>query len=830
MTDESGPQCDARSATAAASVDEGDKKNPAAIAPAACTVDKPAADGVANGAGLASIDESLSLRTTDKPQQPVKHVDSRFLGCEIGIVQFGATGVSESRRTWSEQLIAVQRDDYAGVGDESDPVFAQACAALSSFRVVVLRHQNGCQQRAESLLKQVSYWATGREPHRKLLGVANDFALQLGELAMPEAWPQQFHGSLVMLERRQEPMTTRFLSSNNSAKIKMLCQRLESSDARLLITLAAEYDAGEGSLDPFDKCIRTLEVANAAKPPPAEARLAVESSFDVIPRMIAGLFEGLKVEEFRALVDDLAVGLDPLQTASAPSPDDAKSLQRAAEPTRHQRWKAGEIDHVLAELGVQYVVSGVESSASNRGGRASGYYLADSGSSLYGEPGWVITRNPMLLANRCDRLLDRYLGSAMSARFGEAFMALVARLDGAGVREASAEWLMAGWKRAISASAEVDAAAKSLCALVEYLQPSDGRADLALAVIDRLASGVVEAELLFQHEAGLAPLVGALEALTVEGQVDAGRLWEQLMVDADVGVSAQRMSESLSASLWAMLRLSSRWPAEVARAVARVLAEVTAPATPWRRMARDLQPLDLAPRLVPRTLDNLLNRVVPFAPAVWTGFAKGVVLAFESSVREALARPVGWRCASSASERLAEEGQRLALASLCSLAPHVYSAINEEWLKLIVPIDASTAEVPGLLGRLLAMSRLESDVEPALWLAGQGELSATDIVRFLRGIAIGLQQSKVLRQEEAGPLLSQLTDGLRDLLPLNLRRELQQRARDSVESLVALRDHLEEIEARDSLAEIRRRIRATQAVIRNLSAPKQSTARGRATG
>jgi hypothetical protein len=784
-------------------------------------------------AKASTADEATAVAATEDNASLIgsqRSVSYSFIGARFeGATNFGAGANDDRRYNWIERLVAIEREHCASHGDHTDPVFHQACQAFDDFRIIVLRHQQGCQIRAEALLKRISHWASGRERACKLLGVPNDFALPLSELATPGDWPEHFHGSLIMLERRQEPMTTRFLSANNSVGVRSLCQRLAASDTRLIIALAAEWDSNEGSLDPFDKSARTLEVTHADRPERIAAVEMGESAFDAVPRIVAGLFQGLKVDEFCALVDELAAGLHKLPEVPPPELAEGKKPPPSP-PTRLQRWQAGDIDLVLGELGVRYLVSSPDASASAWASRTGGYYLADE-RNPYGEPGWVIAHHPALLAGRADHLLDRYLGGTPSDRFREAFLAALARLEGAGVREVSADWLLKGWARARAVQVDLDAAARNFVALLEYLQPDNASAELARSVIDRLAGELVESELGFQQEAGTAPLHRGLgEQAQSDEQADAHLLWEKLVGDPDCGEAARTLSERQTALCWLLLRLSRRWPVDVARAVARVLCEVADASTPWRDMARALETLDGVPRFAAVVLDHLLKLSLTIAPDLWTCFAGGVAQAYEASAREALAHAAAPKARlSAASAQAAANGQRLAFACLHALAPRVYATDERQLppmrlLKLVGPGNSALGDGPALIGRLLAMSHVDVDMNPALGSAGQGELPAADIVRFLRALTLGLQGDETLTPEDVNHTLAQVGGALRAALPSQLRRDLTQQARESLESLIGARDHFESTGERAPLTEMKRRIRATQAIVRNLAAPATSPA------
>jgi hypothetical protein len=750
-----------------------------------------------------------------------------FIGGSFNATSFGGDFLAEKLSTWAEELKEVDRRWLVGGSDALDPVFEQARETWARFHILVLRYHPGERRRAEDLMQRVTRWAGEAEPGRKLLSTGNHLALHLKELALPEVWPKTSHHSLIFLARRNDPHTARFFSMSNGVEVKGLRQRLESTDTRLVVSLAAEWDAVEGALDAFDDGICTLEVASARRRSTPTVDDRADSAFDGVPRIIAGLFAGLKVGEYRDLVGQF---LPPLPEPAAPpvkpdgKPDEA--ARQPVPPTRHERWLAGDVDRVLAELGIRYEMAAGDAGTHLGDRREAGYYLDDD-ASPYADPGWVIANHPALLEGRVDQLLARYLGArTASRRYQEAFVACLARMDAAGIHEVSARWLADGWAAALDASADADLAARRLGWLVEYLQ--SGRKDperlFAREVVDAFAGDAAELELRFQLEQGDAPVRRALEALAQDdGTVPVQQLWGRLVDDPESGPPTRRFADKQAATIWALLQLARSWPAEVARAIGNALSRVIDPASPWRLLARELDALDHVPRSAALNVKHLLVLMLEVAPGRWTSFAEGVIEAFSGAIERATAKESSSSRLSPAQRDAACTGQRLAFACLDSIAPLLYGADAEKKSRVLRQLcvgGGDAAHNPAALGRLLAMSYFPVDEAPMLGPLGEGSPALGDIVRFLCGIAETFHGDETLSPPHVNEALAQIAAGSRTLMSLASRRALAAQAREGLEAQSAIRDQLEAIGERSALATIRKSIRASQAVIRSLGAGK----------
>jgi hypothetical protein len=763
------------------------------------------------------VEGGEALGKLDRPSE-VKNYN--FSGTFFGL-SFGDAHHAEKRLTWPMALRRIEPSEcYAG-RDVPDAVFNAACAVWTTQRIIVLRHQQGALDRAERLLYRLALWANEHDPSLKLMGTANDVVLPLGDLASDEAWPADSHGALVLVQRRQDPKTTLFLCSNNGVGVKGLQERLQARNSRLLISVAAEWDAAEGRLDPFDKSVRTLEVTAVGQRASAARTSDDESSFDAVPRIVASLFEGIGVQEFQSLVDDLLVGIAAPESAPvvATAPDPAHSFKL----TRHQRWLTGDVDRVLAELGVRYLVAPTESGLLPGQLRSVGYCLTDP-SSPYAESGWVIAHHPALLGRRADSLLDRYLvDDIASNRYREAFRPMLARLDEAGVCTVSADWLMSAWQRALARQVHPGLIGERLFSVVEYLSSDcqGSEPQLALQLINALAADVVASELTFQVELGLQPLRKLFPRTTDDDLIAPIEVWQRLRAVSAASSAIGTLEYRQITSLWALMLLARRWPRAVAIALARVLDESSAADTPWRQAAVELPALNAVARYASLALHYLLALAACEEPAVWTAVADGVIQAFKDDAQASMSTTTS-RAVPASGRGRAVWGQRLAFLCIYALVPQIETKERSDSLlcrlDLLSEAERRKAGDDGLIGRLLAMAHLSTDDQPMLGPAGAGTLPVADIVRFLRAIALELQADEDVTATKASDLLLAIAAGLRAVLPRQQRRALLGQARESLESQQLTRDEFEAEDNLDMVRLVRRRIRATQLVLRSLSA------------
>jgi hypothetical protein len=784
-----------------------------------------------------SLSDRSSPQDADKGQKPGKldrQAESKtyhFYG-EVHSPVFDGARYAELRVTWASALRHIERGDCDTVIDETDPVFASACQAWAEQRIIVLRHQKGELHRAERLLLQLSHWASGRNAALKLMGVPNDVVLPLGDLAADEAWPADSDGALLLVQRRRDPKTTLFFSSNNGVGVRALHERLRARNSRLLISVAAEWDDGEGRLDPFDKSVKTLEVTSSANRQPGIQAADEDSPFDAVPRLVASLFEGLGVEEFHAVVEDLLSGIAaPAPVAPAPASqatpreparDSAALASAPVPPSRHLRWLAGDVDRVLAELGVHYAVAHAAIGPVPAKTLGAGYCLADA-ASPYAEPGWVIARHPALLARRASSLMDRYLASdSSSPRFRDAFLVTLARLDATGVRPVSSDWLVGAWHRAVAQQAPPDQIGERLFTLLEYLasDSQDGESRLVLPLIEALADHVVSEELRFQAEAQAEWLHEVCRQEASEGDAGPYAAWQRLGGGPLAG-AVGRLKARQTTALWALLLLSRRWPRPVAEALARVLDQVSAPGTPWGLAESALPPLRFVARFAALALHHLLALSASHAPDVWISASTGAIQRFGEAVREAFDREAKRQAPASTRQGGALHGQRLAFLCLCTLAPLIEpEAPDASVLRRLELLPQEGRRPPNdaaLIGRLLAMAHFAAEEQPRLGPAGAGILPAGEMVDFLRAVTLEMQGDEQVSAPQAGNALRDIGAGLRSVLTLQQRRELMALVRSSIEAQQMVRDDYERDEQIEKVRLMRRCIRASQAVLRSLS-------------
>jgi hypothetical protein len=744
-------------------------------------------------------------------------VGNTFYGTSFG----DGHSAADRRRTWADELKRAERSWFATGTEMADPVFDAACSQWDRFRIVALRYQRGERPRAEKLMRRIVYWASGAEPSRKLLSTSNELTLSLRDLAAPETWPQEHRGSLVYLARRDDPHTARFFSISNDVEVRGLQERLEKTDIRLVVSLAAAGDTTEGALDPFDDSVCTLEVSAARPPERPERSDEPESGFDQVPRIVVGLFPGLGIAEYQKLVTQILPALAPSAQPGARAADSMGGSSAARPLSRHERWIAGEVDQVLAELDIRYETGTLGDPSPLADQRPAGYYLA-SETSPYADPGWIVTTFPALLVNHMDALLDRYLQGNGSPRFQEAFLTCLVRTDSVGVRPVTPQWLMQGWRTSLETQADADLITRQVCSLAIYLHTGDQAAESGVVhpLIAALAVEAADLETRFQRELAPEPLREALCHFETRDPPDPMAVWESLQDNPAAQAAVANLGAKQAAALWAVLRLSRDWPEQGAQALAEALRRVTSPVTPWRASGATTQ-LDLVPRFAALNLDHLLSHLLEQWPELWASVAQGVAQVYGGVAAAVMAGEPASR-QTPARQQAASDGQRLALALLTSLESKLWSDHADEMqlLRTLCFSMGDTACDCALLGRLLAMSCVAVDKEMMLGGAGEGTPSSRAVVRFFRKVAFELQGDEELTRDQVDEALTRLGSGLRAVLPPKARRALVEQTRLVLESQSGQYDYFERTGNRAELAAMRKHVRASRAVLRNLGAGK----------
>lgn len=723
-------------------------------------------------------------------------------------------------RNWDHELQEVSPRWLQGTRTEADPKFETLVEAWPRYRILVIRYARGERKHAELLAQRLAHWSLQTRRSRKVLGAGTYVTASFRDLAAPGHWPEERHGSMIYLHRRNDPQAARFLSMSNGVEVKHLSQRLEDSDCRLVLSLVAEWDADEGVLDALDESIFTLELSSTEPTRFEEGALQSASPFDTVPKLVAGLFPGLPLAEFLELVSEFQPCLERKADSSVPSGGKTKEPKPPPLLTRHQRWTAGEVDEVLKELGIRYEISPTDSTLVLGAQRAPGYYLVDEACS-FNDAAWVISNHPALLARHTEYLLTRYLSGRCSERLLESLKPCLARLDSAGIHGLDAALVIRVLHHVIAEGTGIGDAVELMTGLVGYvngLRPAERR--LSSSLLEQLADQAASLELQFQGEIGLEPLL-KFSSLIEQGDspLAASQLWPFLWSEGQTSQLLRQFSDRQSLLVWAMLRMASIDAAESARALNRAIRGVRTDATTWGQLRTQYSYLREVPCSLALNIHRLGNLVTRTIPASWMALVRGTVEAFGEATRMALAGD-----SAKVPRDATEAGYRLARVWRDSFAETLDSCGDVEKSSLLGQmglVGESPPDVMEMVGRMLAMSMLRVDVDPYLGPLGEEAQSMGDTVRFLRATAIIIGESKLFAADQSSAAVASIVKGLRAYLPLANQRDLTAAVRMAMDSQLSARDILEAVDDRKALASIRRGIRASRTLIRGIAADRR---------
>ena len=396
-----------------------------------------------------------------------------------------------------------------------------------------------------------------------------------------------------------------------------------------------------------------------------------------------------------------------------------------------------------------------------------------------------------------------------------------------GIHDVSADWLVGSLGDALEAKLDTDLAGRRFCALVEYLQSGskDRNHKFAVSVIERLGIEAANLELMFQKGTGnhqIQMLFTRYEQSDDESRSKS--IWEGLANIEELNADRQTFVVRQVGLIWTMLQLGTNWSSQVAKSCALVLNQVTDPESPWRQSARQMPGLNATPRHAAMVLKYLVSVSLDVAPWLWTSFAKGVVDEFSASILRCSDKESASRRFALVDPISAVSGQRLAFACLEGMATALYGEEDGKRQRALRHVFGSGTQATGepeIYGRLLAMSCFPVDPEPMFGPLGEGSPSVGDIVRLLRATALGLQADETIDSEQVNQGMAQTLAGFRALVPLELRRNLSTQAKQALDSQFQALDLAEAAGVERSVRQnIRKRIKASQAVIRSLGAGK----------
>lgn len=704
------------------------------------------------------------------------------------------------------------------------PELVERYAALArERRMQVFEHGDAMRPDAEVALHAVAQALKGRLGDRKLLTSGFDIQFPLHSLYGNKDWSARVRRAVIFLYRSADDNAGQFFRNDN--KTAMLRKQLDAVDAYLLVVVSAagsRQPAGAADAARHFWCFDAL--APEATQPAVPEPMALDT-FDARLLMCVTWFPGLGAAEFRTLVDAVLPEPPPSPpepAAPATPPAVAGAASAAAPPpsppTREQRWRAGDTDRVLADLGVAFHLPADLTGPPGRSMDA-GYHLIDPGQrSTAGH--WILRRSPMLLVQHLNPLMALYLGNQMSARFRSGLLNLLFRLDSAQVHRLDADWLA---QRFIAAADDSPDASRHLVdLLVATLDRSDGESlvqqvALSLArhacdheqgLLARLPSDALAAAWAAAHPPAPDPdeLGNALD--TSVGRDTSDRFWSFL----DNSEATRNLVGMAAGRQLAVLKVLMALCPHQRRTAAAALHLMLARGALHASAAASGTAVDQLSRLVLRW--ELVQLVID-APLRWLACVEAVAPGDDATTPTVVAAPPPRpgrptpTALSPAARALASDSLAALVYQLITHSPQSLPAALGEVLLDDAHWPRAAQALSKLLLALLTPDGQDSD-EP-------DTIGAGVVVWLYRTLAGALlHRDRATALTVAAPLQA-LAMPLREALHPAQRRAIADSARENQDSLLSRRDFFEALQLREQLAAERRSLLAMQCVVRAFS-------------
>lgn len=586
---------------------------------------------------------------------------------------------------WEDELHEVRRlPEPAHALDKEEA--EHRTQALRASRLLLLRHSPSRQQDAEAGMQGVLHALRQREPERKAFAGSDDAEIQLRKLARG-GWREDRRGSVIYLYRSGDPAVLNFF--NNIEQVDALCARLAEMDCYLLLTVSTTGTATLKCEHELGKHIGLWSFESDRQADSDQFGQILAGRFELTLASCAALFPGLGAGEFTSLVKLLTA---PAATQAGTAPPSA-----AAPPTRQERWRVGERDLVLAELGLRMQMPPQAEDTSEAA--HAGIFFADAARRAE-IPTWLYERHPFLLSEQLEALTAHYLTPQASRRFGIGYRRFVQQLDTIGVRPLSAAWLIR------QAQAALDGAApfmvmQRVVDLVSSLPEQHNKEQLICDLLGGVASMIVLEESHLQEqlqERGLHAAPGE-EAIS-----DPFGFWRGLhdMQAARKLIERAAQRQAILIALFMDVPLGT--PETVAKTLGDAVSECDAGHRQWLRAAGLERPRQPSRSLAGMTCRDYRSLLLRHDPPQWLALAAGVAQVRHLPVQTR--RWLAWDCLYSLAASLEDLPDSLWPAA-------VYDALigNDSGRRIgqvLAPLLLSTQPRPGVA--------LVVDAESTLWI------------------------------------------------------------------------------------------------------------------
>lgn len=773
--------------------------------------------------------EPTDPEVPDRPVSLREEVTSQVLN-GAGIVKgnqinnhnfFGADARAASPDAWQDDLIEVALPPSAQ--DGGYPELEQHLEALLRTHVLLVRHTPtpGAEAQARTVVRAAVHALQGRQPGRQAFSSKFDRPFPPQNLCHTARWREDRQNAVFYLFRSDDPASLSFFNANVEP-VRDLCSRLRQMNCYLVLTVAIPARTSLREQGALAELIALWSIDDGQHHATTDFVSATSSNFDATLGLCAALLPGLAPDEFVVLVDMLlpAVGLSVQTTAPAAVVDSAQAAPPPPEPSREQRWRQGDRDRVLAELGIalQPPPSGNDVAA---GASESGLFFSDPVFQL-GMPVWLYAKFPLLLATQVDALTRHYFSAAASPRYCVGYRRLLLRLDAVGARRLELSWLMACLREALSGGLAQLGAQRFAELLVEISNNGDGQQLMARCI-------TAIAALLPEYESDLALQLadaGLLHDFAARRLTPySPRFWEAVSERPDGAALLGQTTWRQLIVVDLLQTLAAREPTPVAAAVTAALQQSTTVHAGWLTLMQLLRQ-----RLPALSLSRAIFRErqvywLLHSADRWLDFAQALALVCSGSTAIPGAE------AAEADDHTAPASPRRWLSRDCivALVSSYDDAAAAPWPiavhQALIGRESSRQRFAGMLAGLLRANALPAEDDGDFSAARDAVVIDIETVVWLYYCcAVSAVAHETGDNDQLAAIVADVLKPWYQPLRALQRARVGELARDLLQAAIDTRDALADDVPARSRAAASRAVRASQVLIRALRLAQPKTA------
>lgn len=368
--------------------------------------------------------------------------------------------------------------------DDADQELASRLAELREHRLLVIRRSSSARPEAEKAVYSLSAGLRSQAADLRRYTAMPDLQFELSSFIF--GLDERFKRSIVWFDRTIEPGPVQTLCESE-AMFDGLRQSLREADCYMLIIIGRLPAFHGGAV----RSNRTKAMAPVWDVGEVETKSVLRLSMDPLEntaRFCAALFPGLGVEEFVRLVDRLLPRPPTALTSLGPAPAPAADSR----PSSLTRWRMGERDALLNELGIAFRANEPYDGVS----ATFGYHLKTDGERPGPEDFHAHT--PALLIENQPALTDIYLAAQASPQFQQGYRRYLLHMHKSGLWRLEARWLAARYREGRpEAYWHVERLASLLRQAFDY-----GGEEIVRAMLAELVSEIVGSEQRFLEQLG----------------------------------------------------------------------------------------------------------------------------------------------------------------------------------------------------------------------------------------------------------------------------------------------------------------------------------------